>query len=142
MPDAILDAPQLKFKPDESTHISRGVEAYGEHVVRFIGTEKPWPSLGQKAIQYFRCEECAVYFIGGETGPIKIGSSVSPLERLATFQIGSPVILKIHALAKGGLKAEREYQARFAAHRLHGEWHSPHPDILAEIDRLASSEGE
>lgn len=25
-----------------------------------------------------------------------------------------------------------------AAHRLHGEWFAPHPDILAEIDRLKS----
>ena len=31
---------------------------------------------------------------------------------------------------------EKEYHPRFAEHRLHGEWFHPHPDILAEIDRL------
>lgn len=32
--------------------------------------------------------------------------------------------------------AERDYHARFAAHRLRGEWFAPHPDILAEIEHL------
>lgn len=33
-------------------------------------------------------------------------------------------------------KGERAYHAMFKAHRLHGEWFEPHPDILAEIARL------
>jgi len=35
---------------------------------------------------------------------------------------------------------ERAYHRQFAAHRLHGEWFAPHPDILAEIDRLKEAE--
>ena len=116
--------------------LEKGVAAYGPHVVDFIGHDRPWSNLGQVAIQRFKLDACAVYFIGGEDGPIKIGSSNSPLERIATFQTGSPVILRIHALTHGGVDAEREYHKRFAAHRLHGEWFEPHPDILAEIERL------
>lgn len=122
--------------------LAKGREAYGQHVVDFIGHDRPWDNLGAVAIQRFKLAECGVYFIGGDAGPIKIGSSNSPLERLATFQTGSPVVLRIHALAWGGLQKEREYHERFAAHRLHGEWFEPHEDILAEIARLTPQDKE
>ena len=128
--------------PEPDFRIDRGVEAYGRHVVDFIGHDLPWGNLGQIAIQYFALPDVCVYFVGGADGPIKIGATKAPLERLATFQIGSPVKLKIHALAHGGYDLEREYHARFAGHRLHGEWFEPHPDILAEIARLTPREPE
>lgn len=31
---------------------------------------------------------------------------------------------------------ERAYHERFMKHHLRGDWFSPHPDILAEIERL------
>jgi len=121
----------IRYNPPD-----RGIEKYGRHVVEFIGTDKPWSLLGTVAIQMFKLDEPCIYFIGPDDGPIKIGLSNAPLERLACFQIGSPVTLKIHALTKGDFAAEQAYHARFAAHRLHGEWFNPHPDILAAIDRL------
>lgn len=78
------------------------------------------------------------YFIGGDVGGIKIGASTAPAERLGAFQLQSPIRLELLAVCDGGLKAEREYHLRFAAHRLHGEWFERHPDILAEIERLAA----
>lgn len=76
-----------------------------------------------------------VYFIGGDHGAIKIGRSVNVEVRLRTIQTHSPVPLRILATIEGGSR-ERLYHKIFAAHRLHGEWFAPHPDILAEIDRL------
>ena len=72
-----------------------------------------------------------VYIIGAaeqtdQYGPFKIGSSHDPESRLYTFQIGSPVVLKVfhtklcetvhHALCEG--KVHLALQGR----RLHGEW--------------------
>lgn len=80
-----------------------------------------------------------VYFIGaGDGEPVKIGRSNSLERRLSTIQSGNH--RKMHVLAaikaEDGRDVERAYHARFAAHRLHGEWFLPHPDILAEIERL------
>lgn len=77
-----------------------------------------------------------VYFIGSEGGPIKIGCALNVNNRLAALQCASPVRLAILATTPGRTKVERAYHARFAAHRLHGEWFAPHPDILTEIEHL------
>jgi hypothetical protein len=78
-----------------------------------------------------------VYFVGGDVGGIKIGTAREPSRRLADLQCGSPVRLAILAVVSGTHELELEYHRRFAAHRLHGEWFERHPDILAEIERLA-----
>lgn len=77
-----------------------------------------------------------IYFIGADSGPVKIGYSVNPKVRMRQLQAASPRRLKILAQVIGEPEDERAYHARFAAHRLHGEWFERHPDILAEIDRL------
>lgn len=77
-----------------------------------------------------------LYFIGGDTGPIKIGVSGNPAQRLKALQTGYPHALRILALIPEGGMQEITYHAKFAEHRLHGEWFAPHPDILAEIERL------
>lgn len=78
-----------------------------------------------------------IYFIGGDTGAIKIGMAYDLIKRLADLQCGSPIRLSILASGPGGRKDEAFYHQRFAAHRLHGEWFERHPDILAEIERLS-----
>lgn len=84
-----------------------------------------------------------VYFIRGAGGAIKIGFTQQKMnERLKCIQNGSPVKLEVIATVSATRDLERVLHKQFAAHRLHGEWFSPHPDILAENDRLASSEGE
>lgn len=73
-----------------------------------------------------------VYFIqavGG--GPIKIGMSNDPKERLATLQAGSPVMLRIIGIADGGQDKEMALHRRLAAHRLHGEWFADVPAVHA-----------
>jgi len=77
------------------------------------------------------------YFVSDGVGPIKIGFAMNVKTRLKALSTGSPVKLKVLATRRGPARVERFYHKRFAAHRLHGEWFSRHPDILAEIDRLA-----
>lgn len=78
-----------------------------------------------------------VYFVGGETGPVKIGFTQQPIkERLKCIQNGSPVKLHVLALRKDGRAREAVYHRQFAAHRLHGEWFERCPEIEEEIRRL------
>jgi hypothetical protein len=79
-----------------------------------------------------------LYIIQSAAGPIKIGISVNPRGRLKGLQTAHPWKLSLLCVIPGGCALEAQYHARFAEHRLHGEWFSPHPDILAEIDRLNS----
>lgn len=81
-----------------------------------------------------------VYFIqaASRSGPIKIGVAVSPADRLAKIQRMSPVLLDIIAEIRGGGQPEEaRLHARFASHRLHGEWFSPAPELLAYIEEFA-----
>lgn len=77
-----------------------------------------------------------LYFIQSADGPIKIGLSGDVRKRIKGLQSSSPMKLALLCEVKGGGLMESDYHARFSAHRLHGEWFHPHPDILAEIERL------
>jgi hypothetical protein len=76
------------------------------------------------------------YFIGGESGPIKIGATYDVAKRLSSLQCGCPITLSVLATAPGGRPVERAYHQRFAAHRSHREWFTRAPEIMTEIDRL------
>lgn len=85
-----------------------------------------------------------LYFIqSGESGPIKIGITGMKIEkRMKALQTAHPFKLRLLVLVKGDAMRETEYHARFAEHRLEGEWFAPHPNILTEIERLkAVSQG-
>jgi Meiotically up-regulated gene 113 len=124
------------------------VYEYGKLVSQVIGGKLvplvPAPPVeripvGQRRLRYRDREyEAGVtcYFIGGETGPIKIGFTDDLPRRLREIQSHSPVKLTVLASVGGGIFAELEYHERFAAHRLHGEWFERHPDIVAEIERI------
>lgn len=78
--------------------------------------------------------EQKVYFIQGPPdGPIKIGISVNPEERLRTFQTASPYRLRILRLEPGGRSRETALHRRWRRHRLEGEWFNPAPAILDYI---------
>jgi hypothetical protein len=79
-----------------------------------------------------------LYFIRSEGGPIKIGVSYDPARRVRDLQTSNPHPLTLLCVLQGEGHRECDYHRRFAAHRLQGEWFSPHPDILAEIARLNS----
>ena len=96
---------------------------------------------GENAPDYQHKSKSSVYFIGCDAA-IKIGVSVILKDRFATIQAASPVPLKVLTSIEGDHLLEREYHKRFAAHRLHGEWFAPHPDILAEVDRLNANQAQ
>ena len=96
--------------------------------------------MAQRANARPDASEGLVYFIRSEAGPIKIGKARDPQARLKTLQTSHFAKLEIAATCEGGLPKEAEYHRRFAKHRLEGEWFDPHPDILAEIDRLATGD--
>ena len=72
----------------------------------------------------------SVYFITArQVGKVKIGCAYDPHVRLEKLQAASPVELTIEALMRGSHQEERALHARFAAHRLHGEWFDLAPEI-------------
>lgn len=78
-----------------------------------------------------------IYFFQGECGgPIKIGYSLSPRQRLKELQTGYPDLLKVLAIIRGTEKDEKEMHERFAKFRLRGEWFRPDAELLAEISAL------
>lgn len=78
-----------------------------------------------------------VYFIQeGEDGPIKIGCTKGLQGRLDQLQTGHARKLHLRASFEGGREQERELHARFAEHRLQGEWFMPAPALLSHIAAL------
>lgn len=101
------------------------------------------PKVGASEVLYSnpRPTVATIYFIGPKGGPIKIGYAKRLDLRLKDLRSANAYPLEVHASIEGDPSLEREYHARFKEHRLHGEWFAPHPDILAEIERLATPGG-
>lgn len=81
-----------------------------------------------------------IYFMrrADGVGPIKIGCSKWPQERLRALQIWSPEPLEIVATVPGSFRDERRLHCQFAEHRLHGEWFEAAAPVLAAVARAAS----
>ena len=79
-----------------------------------------------------------VYFIRpiGQDGPIKIGSSRCPEDRLATYMRWSPYPLEIVVSVPGTMKTEVAIHCCFADAHSHEEWFRPIPRLLAAVERL------
>lgn len=89
-----------------------------------------WKERGVADYTYFA--------LGKVTGAIKIGRSRHPefrISSLKTERNGEPA-QKLAIIPDGDL--ELPYHRVFARWRDSGEWFAPHPDILAEIERLTS----
>lgn len=82
-----------------------------------------------------------VYFIRDETTRrIKIGFTAGTGdERLKDLQTGSSSLLFLMAEMEGSMADEKALQARFAAHRLHGEWFTPAPELLLYISEVINA---
>lgn len=80
-----------------------------------------------------------VYFVapvGG--GPIKIGFSGNPTNRMAGLISWSPVPLELLAFAPGFACDEKATQNLFLAQHQRNEWFQPSAALLALIDRVKS----
>lgn len=84
-----------------------------------------------------------VYAIqAGDNGPVKIGHSGDPLQRLAKLQTGNPEPLHLRAVIPGDKPTEDDLHQRFADARLIGEWFGGTdylPIVLEYMAGLAST---
>ena len=77
-----------------------------------------------------------IYFIQlGTNGPIKIGCSRNPPNRLRTLQTSHPLeILRLLGHFRGGPQVERGLHQTFASDRIRGEWFVCSPKLLKFIE--------
>lgn len=80
-----------------------------------------------------------VYFIRAldGTGPIKVGSSYWPHNRLKQMCCWSPIPLTLVAQTEGSEFHERALHDKFDGARAHGEWFHPVPELVALMDAVA-----
>jgi len=93
-------------------------------------------AAADKTVRRRKMTEGYVYFCGPADGPIKIGFSRDPGERLYRLQTSHPERLYLWAETPGTEATEDRYHARFANLCLGSEWFARHDDILAEIAYL------
>jgi Meiotically Up-regulated Gene 113 (MUG113) protein len=77
-----------------------------------------------------------IYIIGAAQGPVKIGVSVLPVNRLRGLQTGNPYELGVLAQFHGGKKTEAKLHAFFAQERLQGEWFQRSPRVRIFIGMI------
>lgn len=102
------------------------------HCIPFAITVKEWDALSPDAM--IEEEQGYVYFIEGGTA-IKIGFSRSMETRLRKMGTDVPGGAKLLHIEPGTFKTEKILHRHFAAHRLHGEWFSKAPELLAYIEQ-------
>lgn len=81
-----------------------------------------------------------IYFIKpvGMTGPIKIGWSSVPKDRLSNLSTWSPFALEIVATVEGGQRLERNIHECFADLHSHREWFHAGPSLIEAIRKIKS----
>lgn len=83
-----------------------------------------------------------LYFIRpvGQDGPIKIGVTLNPEQRLTYHRKHSPLPLEYagRVLLDGAAATERELHRRFSAYRLHHDWFAASPELEAQIAALCT----
>lgn len=81
-----------------------------------------------------------VYIVRAARGPIKIGMARDVKRRVIALQTTAAKRLRLLHHEAGDGKVERAAHKRLAAHRLTGEWFSPHPEVLQFVE-IAKTEG-
>jgi hypothetical protein len=79
-----------------------------------------------------------VYFVQAKDdhrGPVKIGYTRNPEQRLQSLQHASAEPLQLLAYFEGDMKNEQELHERFAEHRIRGEWFRWNADLDACIQQ-------
>jgi hypothetical protein len=79
-----------------------------------------------------------VYFLRpvGAQGPVKIGCSSVPLDRLRNQMNWSPLPLELAASLPGGLQLEWAFHAKFLHLHTHSEWFREDPELTATIEAI------
>lgn len=78
-----------------------------------------------------------IYFIQeGDDGPVKIGESTQPERRMEYHQCGNPRRLRLLGSYSARAYDEKALLARFADHRIRGEWFEPAPELLAHVEEM------
>lgn len=82
-----------------------------------------------------------VYFAKpiGMAGPIKIGCSSHPADRIQSLMVWSPFPLELLVTVPGSLKLEANLHDCFLDAHLHHEWFQPVPLLLAGIAALQAN---
>ena len=82
-----------------------------------------------------------VYFIttADRTGPVKIGYTKNPINRLMSLNCYSPYPLVIRAVMPGTDVTEAWFHDELRASWSHSEWFHPTPEVLAVMDVVAST---
>lgn len=90
----------------------------------------------------------AIYFIQiGSSGPIKIGHSLQPEQRMRQLQTAHPVTLRLLGVMRGTKERERILHTHFDWLRLRGEWFRPDEYLTwwigraVEVDRQWYEQG-
>jgi hypothetical protein len=91
-------------------------------------TEYSHPTYVQQYVYFFK--PC------GLDGPIKIGCSVTPHDRMATFVAWSPFPLELIGSVRGTGKDEVYLHRCFWSSRSHGEWFRSTPELRQCIARI------
>lgn len=79
------------------------------------------------------------YFVQkGADGPIKIGYTANITTRMRSLRVKHGKDCRLLATRAGGRGREGTYHFQFAYHFIGNEWFHPHPEILAEIERVNS----
>lgn len=82
--------------------------------------------------------QSSIYFAQRDRdGAIKIGWSSDVIRRMHEAKRDEKCAIVLLAVVPGDKPVEIELHARFAAHRLDGEWFTPAAEILAFIDSLS-----
>jgi hypothetical protein len=82
-------------------------------------------------------ERGQVYFVRrGIDGPVKIGTSVDPQQRLRQLQTACAEKLVLLGTVAGGATLERSIHEFCSAFRMEGEWFQPHHRVLALIEAV------
>jgi len=82
----------------------------------------------------FESIDAYVYFIQAKDGPIKIGRSKNPHERLIKLQVASPYQLQLLYFFPGGAKSEHATKHTLIDDKVRGEWFWPTSRVFREID--------
>jgi hypothetical protein len=140
---AVWRDPQGKWRA-KSFKLKREATAHLEQVAAELAAFQPRPYTEREMRVHHtpRTDSRDVYFVqAGPAGLIKIGVSADVERRLAGLRTHSPVPLSLLGVwPSAGKSGEQQLHARFAAHRLHGEWFQPSPDLLAHIAEVASGD--